>query len=103
MAKATRIRISVLKSLAKILVDNTENNVTTYCLEYQPQPMMNIVIDLGDNKMTSRTFGYTEAIEHVAENFGIADHDLVESYTLAGNMRGLEQKFVILKNKFWRN
>ena len=64
--------------------------------------MMKVVIDLADNKSTSRTYGYTEAIEHVTEHFGIDDQDMIEAYTLAGNMKGLDQKFVVLKNKFWQ-
>ena len=102
LTKATRIRIAVLKGLARIIDHNTEPNVKAYCLEYQPQPMMKVVIDLADNKTTSRTYGYTEAIEHVTEHFGIDDQDMIETYTLAGNMKGLDQKFVVLKNKFWQ-
>ena len=46
------------------------------------------------------TYGYTEAIEHVAEHFRIMDQDLVEAYTLAVNMNQLEQKFVVLRKAF---
>ena len=98
LTKSTRIRIAILKGLAKIVNTNTENEVTAYCLEYQPQPMLKIVIDQGDNKKTTRTYGFTEAIDHVAEFFYINDQDLVDAYTLAGNMKHLEQKFVVLKN-----
>ena len=99
LTKATRIRIAILKGLAKIVNDNTENEVNAYCLEFQPQPMLKIVINVDTNKQTSRTYGFTEAIDHVAEHFYINDHDLTEAYTLAGNMKHLEQRFVVLKNR----
>ena len=81
LTKSTRIRIAI----------------TAYCLEFQTQPMLKIVIEIGENKFTSRSYGFTEAIEHVSENFRIMDRNLVEAYTLAGNMKQLEQKFVVLK------
>ena len=98
LTKSTKIRIAILKGLAKIVNDNTEQQVYAFCLEYQIQPMLKIVVEIGDNKKTTRTFGFTEAIEHVAENFYIRDQDLVEAYTLAGNMKHLEQKFAVLRN-----
>ena len=97
LTKSTRIRIAILKGLAKIVNDNTEPAVAAYCLEFQTQPMLKIVIEIGENKFTSRSYGFTEAIEHVSENFRIMDRNLVEAYTLAGNMKQLEQKFVVLK------
>ena len=98
LTKSTKIRIAILKGLAKIVNNNTENAVNAYCLEFQTQPMLKISIDIGVNKKTSRTYGLTEAIEHVSENFYIHDQDLIEAYTLAGNMKHLEQKFVVLRN-----
>ena len=97
LTKSTKIRIAILKGLAKFVNTNTENEVTAYCLEYQPQPMLKIVINQGDNKKTTRMYGFTEAIDHVSEFFFINDQDLVDAYTLAGNMKHLEQKFVVLK------
>ena len=106
LTKSTRIRIAILRGLAKIVGDNTEQNVKAYCMEYQTQPLLKIVIELDANRKTTRTFGFTEAIEHVAEHFGIQDHDLVDAYTLAGNTRQIEQKFVVLRssaNRFQNN
>ena len=60
--------------------------------------MLKISIDIGENKKTSQTYGLTEAIEHVAEYFYTRDQDMMEAYTLAGNMKQLEQKFVVLRN-----
>ena len=60
--------------------------------------MLKVVIEIGKDKKTSRTYGFTEAIEHVEENFRIRDQDLVEAYTLDGNIKQLEQKFVRLLN-----
>ena len=99
LTKSTRIRIAILKSLAKIIDDNTEKEVSAYCLEYQTQPMLKVVIEIGKDKKTTRTYGFTEAIEHVEKNFRIRDQDLMEAYTLAGNIKQLEQKFVVLKNR----
>ena len=106
LTKSTRIRIAILRGLAKIVGDNTKQNVKAYCMEYQTQPLLKIVIELDANRKTTRTFGFTEAIEHVAEHFGIQDHDLVDAYTLAGNTRQIEQKFVVLRssaNRFQNN
>ena len=98
LTKSTKIRIAILKALAKIVNDNTEKEVQAYCLEFQTQPMLKISIEVGVNKKTSRTYGLTEAIEHVSTHFYIRDQDLIEAYTLAGNMKHLEQKFVVLRN-----
>ena len=75
-------------------------------MEYQTQPLLKIVVELDANRKTSHTFGFTEAIKHIAEHFGIKDHDLVDAYTLAGNTRQMEQKFVVLRstaNRFLSN
>ena len=98
LTKSTRIRIAILKGLAKIVNDNTENAVNAFCLEFQTQPMLKISIDIGENRTTSRTYGLTEAIEHVSEHFFIRDQDLLDAYTVAGNMKHLEQRFVVLRN-----
>ena len=98
LTKSTKIRIAILKALAKIVNDNTKNEVQAYCLEFQTQPMLKISIEVGVNNKTSRTYGLTEAIEHVSTHFYIRDQDLIEAYTLAGNMKHLEQKFVVLRN-----
>ena len=98
LTKSTKIRIAILKGLAKIVNNNTENAVNAYCLEFQTQPMLKITIDIGENRQTSRTYGLTEAIEHVSEHFVIRDQDLIDAYTVAGNMKQLEQRFVVLRN-----
>ena len=97
LTKSTRIRIAILRGLAKIIGDNTEPHIKAYCMEYKTQPFLKIVVELDANRKTSCTYGFTEAIEHIAENFGIQDHDLVEAYTLPENTRQMEQKFVVLK------
>ena len=98
LTKSTKIRIAILKGLAKIVTNNTQPQVYAYCLEYQTQPMLKIVVEIDNDKKTLRTYGFTEAIEHVTEHFGIRDQDLTEAYTVAGNMKHLEQKFVVLRN-----
>ena len=54
LTKSTKIRIAILKGLAKIVNNNTENAVNAYCLEFQTQPMLKISIDTGENKKTSK-------------------------------------------------
>lgn len=49
LTKSTKIRIAILKGLAKIVNDNTEREVN--CLEFQTQPILKISI--GENKKTS--------------------------------------------------
>ena len=98
LTKSTRIRIAILRGLAKIIGDNTEPHIKAYCMEYKTKPFLKIVVELDANRKTSRTYGFTEAIEHIAENFGIQNHDLVEAYTLPGNTRQMEQKFVVLRS-----
>ena len=67
-------------------------------MEYLIQPLLKVVVEIDDNRKTSCTYGYTEAIEHVAEHFGIHDQDLVKAYMLAGNTKQMEQKFVVLRS-----
>ena len=54
-------------------------------MEYLTQPLLTVVVEIDDNRKTSRTYGYTGAIEHVAELFGIHDQNLVKAYMLAEN------------------
>ena len=67
-------------------------------MEYLTQPLLKVVVEIDDNRKTSRTYGYTGAIEHVAELFGIHDQNLVKAYMLAGNTKQMEQKFVVLRS-----
>ena len=61
--------------------------------------MLKIIIEIGKDKKTTRTYGFMETIEYVEQNFSIRDQDLVEAFMLAGNTKQLEQKFVVLKNR----
>ena len=36
LTKSTKIRIAILKGLAKIVNNNTDNAVNAYCLEFNP-------------------------------------------------------------------
>ena len=45
LTKSTKIRIAILKGLAKIVNDNTEKEVQAYCLQFQTQPMLKIAIE----------------------------------------------------------
>jgi len=87
----------VLKALAKIVNENTDQNVNSFVLQYMTRPMLKIVIKK-DNVVTySRTFGYTEAIDYVKAAYPISEQDLFAAYSKAGNMKNLEHKFVLLK------
>jgi len=97
LTRETRVRIEVLKALAKIVSSNTTRDVTAYVMQYSPRPLLKVVIKKGESNF-ARVYGYTEAIEYVKENWTISDQDLFEAYNKAGNMKRLEQKFVILKS-----
>jgi len=98
VTRETKVRIEVMRALAKILTSNSTQEVSAFVLQYMPRPMMKVVIKKSERDIYSRVYGYTEAIEHVKALYPIHDQDLVEAYSKAGNMKDLEHKFVILKN-----
>jgi len=97
LTRETRVRIEVLKALAKIVASNTTSDVSAYVMQFSPRPLLKVVIKRGDSNF-ARVYGYTEAIEYVKENWSISDQDLFEAYNKAGNMKRLEQKFGLLKS-----
>lgn len=97
VTRETKVRIEVLKALAKIVNENTTADCTAFVLQYMPRPMLKILIREGETRTFARTFGYTEAIEHVKAAYPINDQDLFQAYSKAGNMKNLEHKFVLLK------
>jgi len=97
LTRETRVRIEVLKALARIVASNTTSDVSAYVMQYSPRPLLKVVIKKGDSNF-ARVYGYTEAIEYVKERWTVSDQDLFEAYNKAGNMKRLEQKFVILKS-----
>jgi len=98
LTRETRVRIEVLKALAKIVSSNTTSEVSAYVLQYSPRPMLKVAIKKGENATFARVYGYTEAIEYVKGNWQVSDQDLFEAYNKAGNMTRLEQKFVLLRS-----
>jgi len=103
LTRDTTIRIEILKALAKIVSDNTNREVNSYVLEFLPRPLMKVVITKSEHDVTTRVFGFTEAIRFVKESYPIHDQDLIEAYSKAGNSRNLAHKFVILKEGPTRN
>jgi len=97
LTRETRVRIEVLKALAKIVSSNTSSEVSAFVMQYSPRPLLKVVIKKGESNY-ARVYGYTEAIEYVRDNWIISDQDLFEAYNKAGNMKRLEQKFVLLKS-----
>lgn len=97
VTKETKIRIEVLRALAKIVNAHTTEECNAFVLQFVPRPMLKIIIKKSEQVSYSRVFGYTEAIAHVQELYPINDQDLIEAYNKAGNMRNLEHKFVLLK------
>jgi len=96
--KDTRIRIEVLKAIAKNLNSNTNAEADAFVIPHIPRPLLKVNIVRGTNDITSRVYGYTEAIEfHRSCGYTLHDQELIEAYSIAGNMKNLEHKFVILK------
>jgi len=91
------VRIEVLKALAKIVNDNTDQSFNAFILQYITRPMLKITIKKDDVVTFSRAFGYTEAIDYVKASYPITEQDLFNAYSKAGNMKNLEHKFVLLK------
>jgi len=97
VTRETKVRIEVLKALAKIVDGNTDASCSAFVLQYMPRPMLKVVIRKGETQTYARTYGFTEAIEFVRASYPINDQDLFQAYSKAGNMKNLEHKFVVLK------
>ena len=63
--------------------------------------MLNIIVEVGADKKTT-TFGFTEAIEHVTENFGIRDQDLtvgtINAFVMSPKINKYSSLLIVL---FW--
>jgi len=98
LTRETRVRIEVLKAFAKVISANTNKKVSAYVLQFSARPMLKVIIKKDATTDYTRVLGYTEAIEFVKENYDVGDQDLFQAYNKAGNMKRLEQKFVVLKS-----
>ena len=63
------------------------------------RPLLKVTIAIPKKEMsTSRTYGFAEAVEFVSNRHKIQEHDLINAYKAAGNMKNLEQMFMVLRN-----
>lgn len=98
--RETRIRIEIMKALAKWVVENS-SNTEAYVLQFLARPLLKMTIKNEDESRFVRSFGFTEAVQFLTEekNCILRDHpDLAEAYRVAGSMKDLEHKFIVLKS-----
>lgn len=98
--RETRIRIEVLKALAKVVNKNTNNDMEAYVLPFLARPLLKLNHTRADGNKHIRSCGYTEAVTTVTGMFDITDQELHQAYKIAGSMPDLEQKFLILRTGF---
>jgi len=100
ITKETRIRIVILKALARIIKNNSTSDA--FVLQHLTRPLLKVVSKERGNE-TSRAFGYTEAISYTLAEFPdkVSDQDMAEAYSKAGNKYGPEisHYFVLLKGR----
>ena len=85
----TRVRIDIL---AKISMRLNEEKTESYCINFEPRPMLKVKHE----RMGWKTFHYVEAVEKFANV--LKKDDLQSSYVKAGSIREpIEQIFIILK------
>ena len=99
VTRSTRVRIEILRALAKIVTSNSQKNVDAYVLQHLVRPLLKVTITIPKKEMsTSRTYGFAEAVEFVSNRHKIKECDLIDAYKAAGNMKNLQQLFMILRN-----
>ena len=63
------------------------------------RPLLKVTIAIPKKEMsTSRTYGFAEAVEFVSNRHKIQERDLIDAYKAAGNMKNLQQMFMVLRN-----
>ena len=99
VTRSTRVRIEILRALAKVVKSNSQKNVDAYVLQHLTRPLLKVTITIPKKEVTtSRTYGFAEAVEFVSCRYKIQDRDLIDAYKAAGNMKNLEQLFMVLRN-----
>lgn len=98
--RETRIRIEVLKALAKVVNQNSNRAMEAYVLPFLARPLLKLAYNRPDGDKNTRSYGFTEAISAVTSMYDVADQDLHLAYKIAGSMPDLEQKFLILRTGF---
>jgi len=95
---ATRVRIDILRSLAGLIREESGGEVRSSVIANLPRP----VLQLKTYSVVTHTLGFTEAIEHVKENYdgSLSKLRLDRAYKRAGSSFGgdLKKYFVVLKN-----
>lgn len=98
--RETRIRIEVMKALAKVVNRNSDRAMEAYVLPFLARPLLKLAYNRPDGEKNIRSYGYTEAISAVTSMHDISDQDLHQAYKIAGSLPDLEQKFLILRTGF---
>lgn len=98
--RETRIRIEVMKALAKVVVRNSTSEMEAYVLPYLARPLLKLGYKRPDGNRNIRSYGYTEAVLAITNMHEVTDQDLHQAYSIAGSMPDLEQKFLILRTGF---
>lgn len=90
-----RVRIEILRGLADVVREDSDDRVSAYVIAHIPKPILRIDINMGQ-KTHSRTFAFTE--------YDRVNHDITklkkhQAYARAGSaFKGtMEQLFVVLK------
>ena len=100
---ATRVRIAMLKVIAKVMVDEFENT-DAWVIQHIARPVLKIEQTDKDNKKILTSYGFAQAIAYTLEKMPFVkftDQMLFTSYTIAGTKFGPEisHYFVILEHE----
>ena len=78
VTRSTRVRIEILRALAKVVKSNSQKNVDAYVLQHLTRPLLKVTITIPKKEVTtSRTYGFAEAVEFVSCRYRIQDRDLL--------------------------
>ena len=97
---ATRVRATLLKSMARVVDNATGPHISAYCQQYNTRPMLKIVTKGQGDNSSYQSYGFVEAIMKLRSNEDLHRVSLNDSYQIAGSkFRGrLQQEFVLLKD-----
>ena len=97
---ATRVRIAILKAIAKIIRSELKGH-DSWVIQHAARPVIKIEITLEDNRKVENSYGFAQAIAFMIKELPhrkISDQDLFDAYTIAGTRFGpeLSHHFVLL-------
>ena len=97
---ATRVRIAILKAIAKIIRSELPNH-DAWVIQHAARPVLKVEITLEDNRKAENSYGFAQAIAFMIKELPTrkpSDQDLFDAYTIAGMRFGPEisHYFVLL-------